>query len=103
MLSRKIAIKNHYPAIDVTASLSRLMSEIASPEQKAAASKIRKIMSLYQENADLISIGAYKTGTNPDLDDAIARMPAINEFLQQPVSEKVDFQDTVAIMSQIIA
>lgn len=103
MLSRKIAIKNHYPAIDVTASLSRLMSEIASPEQKAAASKIRKIMSLYQENADLISIGAYKTGTNPELDDAIERMPAINEFLQQPVSEKVDFEDTVAIMSQIIA
>ncbi|MBQ8435634.1 MAG: FliI/YscN family ATPase [Oscillospiraceae bacterium] len=103
MLSRKIAIKNHYPAIDVTASLSRLMSEIASPEQKQAASKIRKIMSLYQENADLISIGAYKSGTNPELDDAIQRMQAINEFLQQPVSEKVDFEDTVAMMTEIIA
>ncbi|MBE6844133.1 MAG: FliI/YscN family ATPase [Ruminococcus sp.] len=103
MLSRKIAMKNHYPAIDVTASLSRLMSEIASPEQKQAASKIRKIMSLYQENADLISIGAYKSGTNPELDDAIQRMQAINEFLQQPVSEKVDFEDTVAMMTEIIA
>ncbi len=103
MLSRKIAIKNHYPAIDVTASLSRLMSEIASPEQKQAANKIRKIMSLYQENADLISIGAYKSGTNPELDDAIKKMPAINEFLQQPVSQKFDFADTVEIMMQIIA
>ena len=103
MLSRKIAAKNHYPAIDVTSSLSRLMSEIASPEQKQAANKIRKIMSLYQENADLISIGAYKSGTNPELDDAIQKMPAINEFLQQPVSEKVDFDDTVDIMTQIIS
>ena len=102
MLSRKIAAKNHYPAIDVTSSLSRLMSEIASPEQKACASKIRKIMALYQDNADLISIGAYKSGTNPDLDDAIRRMGSINEFLQQPVDEKVDFQDTVAMMSQIL-
>ncbi len=101
MLSRKIAMKNHYPAIDVTASLSRLMSEIASPEQKRAASKIRRIMSLYQENADLISIGAYKSGTNPELDDAIKKMKGIDEFLQQPVSQKVDFQDTVQIMTQM--
>jgi flagellum-specific ATP synthase len=103
MLSRKIAMKNHYPAIDVTASISRLMSEIVSPEQKANASKIRKIMSLYQENADLISIGAYKSGTNPDLDDAINRMQAINEFLQQPVNQKVDFDETVSIMNEIVS
>ncbi len=103
MLSRKIAMKNHYPAIDVTASISRLMSGIASPEHKANASKIRKIMSLYQENADLISIGAYKTGSNPELDEAIDRMPAVNEFLQQPVDVKVDFDDTVRMISEILA
>ncbi|MGN0620655.1 MAG: FliI/YscN family ATPase [Porcipelethomonas sp.] len=103
MLSRKIAMKNHYPAIDVTASISRLMSEIASPEQKAAASKIRKIMSLYQENADLISIGAYKSGSNPELDEAISRMPAINEFLQQPVDHKVDFMETTELMKEIVS
>lgn len=103
MLSRKIAMKNHYPAIDVTASISRLMSGIASPEHKENASKIRKIMSLYQENADLISIGAYKTGSNPELDDAINRMPAVNEFLQQPVDVKVDFDDTVGMISEILA
>lgn len=103
MLSRKIAMKNHYPAIDVTASISRLMSEIANVEHKANASTIRKIMSLYQENSDLISIGAYKTGSNPDLDDAINRMPAINDFLQQPVDEKMDFNDTINIMGEILS
>lgn len=102
MLSRKIAIKNHYPAIDVTASISRLMSEIASPEHKANASKIRKIMSLFQENADLISIGAYKSGSNPDLDEAIARMPAVDEFLQQPVDVKMEFDETVNLMNEIL-
>lgn len=102
MLSRKIAMKNHYPAIDITACISRLMSEIVSGEHKANASKIRKIMSLYQENADLISIGAYKTGSNPELDDAIGRMPAINEFLQQPVDVKVEFSDTVDMINEIL-
>lgn len=102
MLSRKIAMKNHYPAIDITANISRLMSEIVSGEHKANASKIRKIMSLYQENADLISIGAYKTGSNPELDDAIGRMPAINEFLQQPVDVKVEFSDTVDMINEIL-
>ena len=102
MLSRKIAMKNHYPAIDITASISRLMSEIVSGEHKTNASKIRKIMSIYQENADLISIGAYKTGSNPELDDAIGRMPAINEFLQQPVDVKVEFSDTVDIINEIL-
>lgn len=102
MLSRKIAMKNHYPAIDITASISRLMSEIASDEHKANASRVRKIMSLYQENADLISIGAYKNGTNPELDDAISRMPAINDFLQQPVDVKVEFSDTVDIIKEIL-
>lgn len=102
MLSRKIAMKNHYPAIDITASISRLMSEIVSGEHKTNASKIRKIMSIYQENADLISIGAYKTGSNPELDDAIGRMPAINEFLQQPVDVKVEFSDTVDMINEIL-
>ena len=102
MLSRKIAMKNHYPAIDITASISRLMSEIVSGEHKANASKIRKIMSLYKENDELISIGAYKTGSNPELDDAIGRMPAINEFLQQPVDVKVEFSDTVDMINEIL-
>ena len=101
MLSRKIAMKNHYPAIDVLASISRLMSSIATPEQKAAAGKIRKIMSLYQENQDLISIGAYKTGTNPDLDNAIKKIEAVNRFLQQPVDQSSTMEETILQMMDI--
>ena len=101
MLSRKIAMKNHYPAIDVLASISRLMSSIATPEQKAAAGKIRKIMSLYQENQDLISIGAYKAGTNPELDNAIKKMDAVNQFLQQAVDEKSTLEGAIEQMIKI--
>ncbi|MBQ5336010.1 MAG: flagellar protein export ATPase FliI [Oscillospiraceae bacterium] len=103
MLSRKIAMKNHYPAIDVLASISRLMSSIATPEQKKAAGTIRKIMSLYQENQDLISIGAYKTGTNPDLDLAIKRMDSVNKFLQQTVDEKSTLEGAIEQMIEIAA
>ena len=101
MLSRKIAMKNHYPAIDVLASISRLMSSIATPEQKKAAGTIRKIMSLYQENQDLISIGAYKTGTNPDLDMAIKKMDSVNQFLQQAVDEKSTLEGAIEQMKEI--
>lgn len=103
MLSRKIAMKNHYPAIDVLASLSRLMSEVASPEQKKAAGEIRRLMAIYQENQDLISIGAYKSGTNRELDNAISKMSKINDFLCQPVGERFSYSETVNIMKQIIS
>ena len=103
ILSRKIGMRNHYPAIDVLASLSRLMSEIATPEHKEAAGKIRSMMSIYQDNLDLISIGAYKSGTNPELDHAIAHMDAINALLQQAVGHKVSFEDTVAEMLRIVS
>lgn len=103
MLSRKVAMKNHYPAIDVLASISRLMSEIASPEHKEAAGRIRNLMSIYQDNQDLISIGAYKSGSNPELDEAIRRMDAINEFLQQAVDNRVSFADTVQRMRRLLS
>ncbi len=102
MLSRKVAMRNHYPAIDVLASVSRLMSEIASPEQKQAAGRMRNMMSLYQDNQDLISIGAYKPGSNPQLDDAMAHMDKINEFLQQPVSRGYPFEQTVQLLEEAV-
>ncbi len=95
ILSRKIAAQNHYPAIDILQSVSRLMSEIASPEQKAAAGRLRNLLSLYESNSDLISIGAYKHGTNPALDEAIRKHDSINEFLMQAVSESFTFEQTV--------
>lgn len=102
MLSRKVAVKNHYPAIDVLASISRLMNDIAEKSQSAVASKLRNLMSVYNSNQDLISIGAYKSGTNPELDYAIAKMDQINDFLQQSVGEKISYQDTVRLMQEIL-
>ncbi len=103
ILSRKVAMRNHYPAIDVLASVSRLMSTIAGQDHQKAAAKIRNMMAVYEENQDLISIGAYKSGTNPRLDEAIRHIDAINQMLQQPVGEKTDFEDTLARMAQIVA
>lgn len=101
VLSRKVAMRNHYPAIDVLASISRLMNGIASPEHLKAAGKIRQLMSVYQENQDLLSIGAYKSGSNPALDEAIRHIDAINQLLQQQVENKVSFEETVAQMVQL--
>ena len=95
ILSRKIAAQNHYPAIDILPSVSRLMSEIDTPEHKQAAGKLRNLLSLYNNNADLISIGAYKHGTNPALDEAIRKIDKINEFLMQRVEESYTLEETV--------
>ncbi|MDL2293596.1 flagellar protein export ATPase FliI [Ruminococcaceae bacterium OttesenSCG-928-D13] len=98
MLSRKMAQKNHYPAIDVLASISRLMNDIADPALKQSAARMRNLMAVYDANVDLISIGAYKSGTNPELDDAIAHIDKINELLQQRVDEKYTLDQTVNLM-----
>lgn len=103
MLSRKIARMNHYPAIDVLTSVSRLMSLIAEPEHQAAADRMRNLMSLYRENQDLISIGAYKSGSNPELDYAIEHMDIINQFLQQKTYEKFTMQDTILQLQEAIS
>jgi len=102
MLSRKIGMKNHYPAIDVLASISRLMNDIVSDKQKLIAQKIRHLMAVYQENEDLIAIGAYKSGTNPKLDEAIKKIDAINQFLIQDVNQAYDLNQTIEWMERII-
>ena len=102
ILSRNIAAQNHYPAIDILPSVSRLMSEIATPEHKAAAGKLRNLLSLYNANYDLISIGAYKNGTNPRLDEAIKKIDAINGFLMQAVDESYTFDQTVKLLIEAV-
>lgn len=101
VLSRRLAAKNHYPAIDVLGSVSRLMNEIVAPGQREAAGRVRGMLSLYRDNEDLISIGAYKSGTNPELDEAVARMGRINAFLRQRVEEKVDLEETVRLLEEV--
>ena len=94
-LSRKVAEMNHYPAIDVLGSVSRLFTAITSEEHKQAAYKMRKTMSLYRENKDLIDVGMYNPGSNPRLDTAIQLMPNINAFLQQRTSDSVTMESTI--------
>ena len=103
ILSRKIAAKNHYPAIDLLSSVSRLMNDIAEKPQKAAASKLRNMMAVYEENIDLLLIGAYKHGSNPELDEAIAHMDKINAFLKQAVDEKSTYAETVNKLLSIMS
>ncbi|MBQ7605697.1 MAG: flagellum-specific ATP synthase FliI, partial [Firmicutes bacterium] len=102
VLSRKIASRNHYPAIDILGSVSRLMNDIVTPEQKAAANRLRNYMATYEENYDLVSIGAYKSGSNPELDEALGRIKNINAFLCQATDEKVAYDDTVQLMKNAV-
>lgn len=102
VLSRALAHANHYPAIDVGASISRLMTEIVSPEHRQVASRIRDIMSVYEKNADLVSIGAYKAGTNKHLDYALKKIDAINGFLTQGVNEAFSYEEALKKMQEIL-
>ena len=102
VLSRKIASRNHYPAIDALNSLSRLMSGIADEEHKEAAGKMRNMMSIYRDNEDLISIGAYKRGASPVVDQAIAHQDKINAFLTQRVGDKVTFDEMRKQLKQAV-
>ena len=92
VLSRALAHKNHYPAIDVLQSISRVMNNIVDNEHKSAAGKIRNLMASYAKNEDLISIGAYAKGTDPMTDKAIAMHDRINSYLIQKSDELADYE-----------
>ena len=95
MLTRKLAHKNHYPAIDVLQSISRCMSQVAARDHKQAAGKLKNVLATYNEAEDLINIGAYKHGSNPDIDYAISMHKQVNEYLLQDVEEKIDFEESI--------
>ncbi len=101
MLSRDLAHKNHYPAVDVLQSISRVMNDITTKEHKTAAAKIRNFLALYQKNSDLINIGAYVKGTDSEIDKAIELNPIINEFLAQSIDEKCSYNETIKRLIEI--
>lgn len=101
LLSRKLATKNHFPAIDVLGSISRLFSALAIPEQKQLVSKIRDLMATYNDAEDLIQIGAYTRGSSPAIDQAIQFQPAIQAFLRQAVAENSSYEQTLLGMGKI--
>jgi flagellum-specific ATP synthase len=92
VLSRALAHKNHYPAIDVLQSVSRVMNNVVDNEHKSAAGKIRNLMASYAKNEDLISIGAYAKGTDPMTDKAIALNDRINAYLKQSSEDSADYE-----------
>ncbi|MHB8899073.1 MAG: FliI/YscN family ATPase [Thermoguttaceae bacterium] len=100
-LSRKIASKNHYPAVDVLESLSRLMPEVATAEHRQAAGMIRELMAAYRDHEDLISIGAYRKGANPAVDLAVEMQHEINGFLRQKVDERSGHEQARATLLQL--
>jgi len=102
VLSRAIAMRNHYPAIDILASISRLMNEIVSNDHMQLAAKLRRVLSVYYENFDLISIGAYKSGTNPALDYAVTNIEKINTFLKQQVDQNFDYEETITQLESLV-
>ena len=103
MLNRKLAQRNHYPAIDVLQSISRVMSAVATPEHKAVAGKLKNVLATYQEAEDLINIGAYKNGSNKSIDYAIKKIDAVNDFLLQQTHDKFEYDDIIAQMTAIFS
>lgn len=101
VLSRQLAHENHFPAIDIGASISRLMVEIVAGQHRRAASRFRNMLGLYQKNADLISIGAYKKGTNPALDEVVLKIEKMNDFLKQDIIESFSYEETVKLLQEI--
>ena len=103
VLSRAIAAKNHYPAIDVMLSTSRVMRDITTPRHLELAGKIRSVLAVYRESEDLINIGAYAAGSNKKIDYAISRIEAINGFLTQGFDESSPLEETIAAMGELVS
>ncbi len=101
MLNRRLAHKDHYPAIDVLQSISRCMSQIAQRDHKSYAGKLKNVLATYNEAEDLINIGAYKSGSNPGIDYAIRKIEEVNAYLRQDVDDKFSFEESVELLKKI--
>ncbi|MBI3540904.1 MAG: flagellar protein export ATPase FliI [Deltaproteobacteria bacterium] len=103
VLSRDLANRGHYPAIDVSESISRVMSTIVDAEHLEAARKLREVVAAYEKERDLIMIGAYEAGSDPRVDYAIEKIEEVNAFLKQGIDDRIDFDEAVAQLKGIFA
>ena len=103
VLSRKLADAGHYPAVDIEGSISRVMPMVTSEEHQQLARQLRQVYALYQENKDLISIGAYSRGTDPRIDQAIDLQPVIQFFLQQKMLEIIPYDQSLAQLQEVLS
>jgi flagellum-specific ATP synthase len=101
VLSRALAERTHYPAIDVLRSISRLAIKVTSPRTRKAAAVVKRLMAVYAEAEDLINVGAYAKGSNAEIDRAIDKIAEINEFLQQDIEERAELEETLERLAQI--
>lgn len=101
VLSRALAARSHYPAIDISESISRVMDSIIDEEHKDAAGRLREVVANYEKERDLILIGAYEEGSDPKVDYAIEKIDEVNNFLKQGVDDKIDLEEAVALLKEI--
>jgi flagellar protein export ATPase FliI len=101
VLSRALAARNHYPAIDVLNSISRVMPAVTTADHRSNAALARKLLATYEKARDLVNIGAYVSGTDPEIDAALAALPALTAFLQQNQDETTSIEDTLQMLSRI--
>ncbi|UCE49059.1 MAG: FliI/YscN family ATPase [Phycisphaerales bacterium] len=102
VLSRKLAERSHYPAVDILQSISRLMPAITAEDHRLAAQKLKEIYAIYVDAEDLINIGAFSPGSNRRIDGAVALIDRIRDFLVQPIRERTDFSETVRRLMEIV-
>lgn len=102
ILSRKLASANHYPAVDVMASASRVMNAVITPEHKVAAGRLRELMAKYYEIELLVKVGEYQRGTDAASDEALDKIGAIRAFLQQQTDELVPFDETLRQLQEVV-
>ena len=103
VLSRRLAEEGIYPAIDVEASISRAMPNIVAPEQLQKMQAFKRLLAIYQENKDLISIGAYRPGSNPEVDLAIDRAPKLRQFVCQGMNEAVAYDSACVMLDEVLS
>jgi flagellum-specific ATP synthase len=103
LLSRDLAALGQYPAIDINLSVSRLANKLVTADQRVLVRKFRRLMATWEENRDLVAVGAYRPGTNADLDEALQRRGALRSFLQQDSDEKVDFDGGFGQLAGVLA
>jgi flagellum-specific ATP synthase len=101
-LSRELAMQNHYPAIDVLSSISRVMDDVVEPAQREWARTFKSILATYKKSEDLINIGAYVAGSNSRIDRAIRMINRINQYLTQEVGARVTIEESVHHLEEII-
>jgi flagellum-specific ATP synthase len=101
VLSRALSQRAHYPAVDVLGSLSRLADRVCGPAVREACARLRRLLAVYRDAEDLISVGAYVEGSNPEIDAAVEKMPALNRFLTQGIEERFSLADTLKALGEL--